>query len=48
MGILLVPFYFIIVGEPFANNSRGSIEDFPDAIIQIMNNKLILIALIGK
>ncbi|XP_050530933.1 solute carrier family 35 member F6-like [Daktulosphaira vitifoliae] len=48
MSILLVPFYFIIVGLPFANNSRGSIEDFPDAIIQIMNNKLILLALIGN
>lgn len=49
MSILLVPFYYIKVGSPFAgNNSRGVIEDFPEAITQIMNNKMILFALIGK
>ncbi|XP_050442960.1 solute carrier family 35 member F6-like [Adelges cooleyi] len=48
MSVLLVPFYFIIVGAPIANNSRGSIEDFPEAIVQIMNNKVILLALIGN
>lgn len=49
MGLLLVPFYYINVGAPLAgNNSRGVIEDFPEAITQIMNNKWILVALIGK
>lgn len=49
MGLLLVPFYYINVGPPLAgNNSRGVIEDFPEAITQIMNNKWILVALIGN
>lgn len=49
MGLLLVPFYYIKVGEYLGtSNPRGVIEDFPDAIIQIINNKWILIALIGK
>lgn len=49
MSLLLVPFYYIQVGKPLAgNNSRGVIEDFPEAITQIMNNKWILLALIGK
>lgn len=49
MSVLLVPFYYIQVGSPLAgNNPRGVIEDFPDAITQIMNNKWILLALIGK
>lgn len=48
MGLLLVPFYYIKVGDPLGKgNSRGVIEDFPEAITQIMNNKWILIALIG-
>jgi len=52
MGSLLIPFYYIKICVPENNypcyNPRGVIEDFPDAITQIMNNKLILIALIGK
>uniref|UniRef100_A0A2H8TMK8 Transmembrane protein C2orf18 n=1 Tax=Melanaphis sacchari TaxID=742174 RepID=A0A2H8TMK8_9HEMI len=49
MSLLLVPFYYIHVSPPLAgNNSRGVIEDFPEAIIQIMNNKWILVALIGN
>jgi len=48
MSLLLIPFYYINVGPPLGNNSRGVIEDFPEAITQIMNNKWILIALIGK
>lgn len=48
MSVLLVPFYFIQVGYPLAgNNSRGVVEDFPEAINQIMDNKWILFALIG-
>lgn len=48
MSLLLVPFYYIKVGPPFDKyNSRNVIEDFPEAITQIMNNKWILLALIG-
>lgn len=48
MSLLLVPFYYIEVGPPLNKyNSRHVIEDFPDAITQIMNNKWILLALIG-
>jgi hypothetical protein len=48
MSFLLVPFYYIKVDIFANNNSRGVIEDFPEAITQIMNNKIILLALIGK
>lgn len=48
MSMLLVPFYYIQVDFLSVKNSRGVIEDFPEAITQIMNNKLILLALIGK
>jgi len=48
MSFLLVPFYYIKVDIFANNNSRGVIEDFPEAITQIMNNKIILLALIGN
>ncbi|XP_050530943.1 solute carrier family 35 member F6-like [Daktulosphaira vitifoliae] len=48
MSILLVPFYYINVGPPLASNSSGSLEDFPDAIVQIMSNGFLFIALIGN
>jgi len=48
MSVLLVPFYYIKVVAPFPTNAHGVVEDFPDAITQIMNNKLILLAVIGK
>lgn len=48
MSLLLIPFYYIKIDFPGGNNSRGVIEDFPEAITQIMNNKLILLALIGN
>lgn len=48
IGSLLVPFYYIKTSVLGDTNPRGVIEDFPDAVTQIMNNKLILIALIGK
>ncbi|XP_050442962.1 solute carrier family 35 member F6-like [Adelges cooleyi] len=48
MSLLLIPFYFIKVGEPLASNSRGSLEDFPDAIAQIVNNKILFAALMGN
>lgn len=46
MSLILVPCYYIKI--PFSTNPRGVIDDLPDAITQIMNNKLILLALIGK
>lgn len=49
MSLILVPCYYIKIGEPLnTNSSRGVIDDFPEAITQIMNNKWILVALIGK
>lgn len=48
MSLLLVPFYYIQGGPLAGNNSRRVIEDFPEAITQIMNNKWILLSLIGK
>lgn len=48
MSLLLIPFYYIKIDFLAGNNSRGVIEDFPEAITQIMNNKLILLALIGN
>jgi len=48
MSLLLVPFYYINVSSPFSSNIPHKVEDFPDAITQIMNNKWILVALIGN
>lgn len=48
MSVLLVPFYYIKAGFLAGNNSRGVIEDFPEAITQIMDNKCILVAVLGK
>ncbi|KAK9506045.1 hypothetical protein O3M35_008053 [Rhynocoris fuscipes] len=47
LAILHIPFYFIIVPAPFADNPRMALEDFPDAMIQCWANKLILVALVG-
>lgn len=47
LGSLLLPMYFIHVPSPFNNNSRGVIEDLPDAFAQIMNNKLLIVAISG-
>uniref|UniRef100_A0A8D8XQT6 Solute carrier family 35 member F6 n=1 Tax=Cacopsylla melanoneura TaxID=428564 RepID=A0A8D8XQT6_9HEMI len=46
-AVLLVPFYFIKVGKPFTDNSRGSLEDVPDAFVQLSNNPLLIIAILG-
>lgn len=48
LSILLFPFYYIHVGYPFENNPREVLEDLPDAITQMINNKLILVSLLGK
>lgn len=42
-----MPFYYIIVGPPFADNPRGSLEDFFDAMTQIKNSWQIVCALGG-
>lgn len=47
LASLLVPFYFIKVGEPFSNNSTGSLENVWDALIQIKNNWQILASILG-
>ncbi|XKL66574.1 hypothetical protein PGB90_009994 [Kerria lacca] len=47
LSILLFPFYYIHVGYPFENNPREVLEDLPDAITQMINNKLILVSLLG-
>ncbi|XP_065199806.1 solute carrier family 35 member F6 [Planococcus citri] len=47
LSILLIPFYFIKVGPPFAENAHGVLEDFPDAITQIYNNGWLLVSCVG-
>jgi len=47
LSLLLIPMYYIHVPSPFNNNAHGVIEDFPDAIAQIMDNKLLIIAISG-
>lgn len=47
LGTLLVPMYFIKVGTPFNHNANGSLEDLPDALVQIGNNWQLAMALIG-
>lgn len=48
LGLLHIPFYYIKVPYPFSNNSRGSLEDIPEAFVQMWNNKLIILSLLGK
>lgn len=47
LGLLLVPMYFIKVGAPFNNNANGSLEDLPDALVQIGNNWQLVMAISG-
>lgn len=47
LAVLQVPFYYIYVGKPFADNARGTLEDFPDAVTQLANNHLLIFALLG-
>ncbi|KAL3270894.1 hypothetical protein HHI36_021406 [Cryptolaemus montrouzieri] len=46
LSLLLIPMYFIYVGERFSNNARGTLEDVIDAFVQIGNNWRILVATI--
>ncbi|XP_063219046.1 solute carrier family 35 member F6 [Bacillus rossius redtenbacheri] len=45
LGLLQIPFYFIYV--PFADNSRGSLEDALEAFVQMAHNQLIIVAILG-
>lgn len=47
LSLLLIPMYYIHVPSPFNNNAHGVIEDLPDALAQIMDNKLLIIAITG-
>lgn len=44
---LFVPFYYISVGEVFSTSPDYSLEDVPDALVQMSNNYWILIASLG-
>ncbi|XP_069700753.1 solute carrier family 35 member F6-like [Periplaneta americana] len=47
LGLLLIPFNFIKVPKPFSDNSRGTMEDVVGACVQIKNNLLLIVPLIG-
>ncbi|KAI5754679.1 hypothetical protein M8J77_010627 [Diaphorina citri] len=47
LGALQIPFYYIYVGKPFADNARGTLEDFPDAFVQLSNNHLLIFSVLG-
>jgi hypothetical protein len=48
LGLLLIPFYFIHVPEPFSDNPRHVLEDVLEAFLQMGQNPLIICAIIGK
>lgn len=47
LSLLQIPFYYIPVGAPFSDNSRGTLEDVVDAVVQIANNWRLVIAIAG-
>lgn len=47
LGLLLTPMYYIKVAAPFSNNANGSLEDLPDAFVQIANNWRLMVAVTG-
>ncbi|CAG0912671.1 unnamed protein product [Notodromas monacha] len=47
LSSLLVPMYFIKVGEPFSSNPRGVLEDALDAFTQLSNSTWLSIAFSG-
>ncbi|KAJ1522596.1 hypothetical protein ONE63_001778 [Megalurothrips usitatus] len=47
LGALLVPFYWIPANPPFSDNPRNVLEDTPDGLVQIYNNGLLLLSVIG-
>jgi len=48
LALLCIPFYFIKVGPPISGNQDGTIEDAPDAFIQMGNNWQIILAIVGN
>lgn len=47
LSVLLVIFYWIPAPPHFGNNARGTLEDAIDGLVQIGNNPLLLIAILG-
>lgn len=47
MFLVIIPFNFIYVPPPFADNSRGTLEATVDALTQIGNNGHLLMAIVG-
>ncbi|XP_018015720.1 solute carrier family 35 member F6 isoform X2 [Hyalella azteca] len=47
LTILLVPFYYIPAGM-FSGNPRGTLEDPIDAFIQLSNNPMLVVAVLGN
>lgn len=47
LGSLLVPFYWIPAYPPFSANPRDVLEDTPDGLVQLYNNGLLLLAMLG-
>lgn len=43
----MIPFNFIHVPPPFADNSQGTLEATKDAFIQIGNSGYLLMAVVG-
>lgn len=39
--------YYIKVGVPFNDNANGTLEDLPDALVQIKNNWQLVMAILG-
>ena len=47
LSFLLIPMYFIPVGEKFGNNPRHVLEDAYDGLYQLAHNGLLLTAFCG-
>ncbi|KOB74780.1 putative solute carrier family 35 member f6 [Operophtera brumata] len=47
LSVLLVVFYWIPAPPHFGNNARGTVEDVVDGLVQIGNNPLIMLAILG-
>lgn len=47
LSCLLLPLYFIHVGPPFNHNASGTLENVLDALTQITNSPLLVVALSG-
>ncbi|KAF5297027.1 hypothetical protein FQA39_LY12241 [Lamprigera yunnana] len=45
--VLQIPFYFIKVGPPFSDNARNVLEDAWDALVQMGNNYLLIMSILG-